>query len=447
LGAPLVRTGAHSAPRRVYSIEVRTPHARAERTSGSDASLPVRLGGRSSLLAWVVAWLVVLLYAAGICSNYLLERSAGLPSEHPMEDVVFLAGSGAFVVVGALLVAKRPANPISWIMAAIGLMAAIFPAGGAYAAYVMSTRGQPDALAVVGAWTQSWYWGLLLALAFVYLPLLFPDGRLLSRRWLPVAVLPGIGTLGIVVLGALTDTLHDSTAGYTVDNPIGIEGLAFVEDLPIFGLLSALFGVGLVGAVGSVVVRFRRSRGAERQQLKWFVFAVALLLTFPLEGFLPNIASNALFGLTIIAIPTAVGIAVLRYRLYDIDLLINRTLVYGPLTAMLIVVYLGGVISMEYAFRTLTGQGSQIAIVASTLAIAALFNPLRKRVQAFVDRRFYRRKYDAAKTLDAFSAKLRDETDLDALRNDLVGVVRETMQPAHVSLWLRPDQPQQETKG
>jgi hypothetical protein len=416
---------------------VSTPHDRPDLPTSSDASLPLRLRGRPSLLAWVVACLVVLLYAAGICANYLLERSAGLPSEHPVEDVVFLAGSGAFVVVGALLVAKRPTNPISWIMATIALMGANFPTGGTYAAYVMTTRGQPDALAVIGAWTQAWYWYLLIALAFVYLPLLFPDGRLLSRRWLPVAVLPGIGTVGMVVLGALTETLHDSVAGYTIDNPIGIEGLAFVEELPIFGVLTALFGVGLVGGVASVVVRFRRSRGVERQQMKWFVYAVALLLTIPLEGLLPDIVNNLLFGLTIIAIPTAVGIAVLRYRLYDIDLVINRTLVYGPLTATLVLFYVGGVVSLQYAFRAVTGQESQIAIVASTLAIAALFNPLRRRVQAFVDRRFYRRKYDAVKTLAAFSAKLRDETDLDALNAELVGVVRETMQPEHVSLWLR----------
>jgi hypothetical protein len=386
-----------------------------------------------------VAWIVVVLYVAGICANYLLERSAGLPSEHPLEDVVFVVGLGAFVVVGALLVAKRPANPISWIMAAIALMGAIFPTGGTYAAYVMTTRGQPDALAVVGAWTQAWYWYLLLALAFVYLPLLFPDGHLPSRRWLPVAVLPGIGTLGMVVLGALVETLHDSVAGYTINNPIGIEGLAPVEELPVFGVLTALFGVGFFGAIASVVVRFRRSRGIERQQMKWFVYAVALLLTFPLDAFLPDIVDNALFGVVVIAIPTAIGIGVLRYRLYDIDLVINRTLVYGALTVTLVLIYLGGVVSLQYAFRALTGQGSQIAIVASTLAIAALFNPLRRQVQAFVDRRFYRSKYDAAKTLEAFSAKLRDETDLDALSDDLVGVVRETMQPAHVSLWLRPD--------
>jgi hypothetical protein len=396
-------------------------------------------------LARAVGWLIVPLYVAGVCAIYLLERSAGVPPAYPMEDVVIRVGFGAFAVVGAVLVAKRPTNIIGWIMATVALMMAIFHAGLIYAVYVMATRGQPDALAVVGAWIGNWYWYLLLALTLIYVPLFFPDGRLPSHRWVPVAVLPGIGTLGTVVLGALTETLvlDPVVKGvhYRIENPIGIEGLGRVEDLPIFGLLTGLLFVGLVGAVASVVVRFRRSRGVERQQMKWFLYAVALMLAFPLEvvGYLPEIVSNVLFGVVLIALPTAIGIAVLRYRLYDIDLVINRTLVYGPLTAMLALLYLGGVVSMQYAFRTLTGQESQVAIVASTLAIAALFNPLRRRVQAFVDRRFYRRKYDARKTLEDFSTKLKNETDLESLNNDLVGVVRETMQPEHVSLWLRPD--------
>jgi hypothetical protein len=400
--------------------------------------------GWLSLLVRVAGWLIVPLYFAGICTSYLLERSAGLPTEHPVEDVVIRIGFGAFAVVGALLVAKRPTNLIGWIMATAALMVAIFHAGLIYAAYVMAIRGQPDALAVFGAWIGNWYWYLLLGLAVIYLPLLFPDGRLPSRRWLPVAVLPGIATLGMVFLGALADTLVldpvVEDTHYRIDNPIGIEGLGEVEDLPVFGVLNSLVVVGVVGAAASVVVRFRRSRGVERQQMKWFVYTAALILLLaPVEGLLPDIVSNVLFGVVLIGLPTAIGIAVLRYRLYDIDLLINRTLVYGPLTAMLVLFYVGGVVSLQYAFRTLTGQESQIAVVASTLAIAALFNPLRRRVQAFVDRRFYRRKYDAARTLASFSAKLRDETDLDALNAELVSVVRETMQPEHVSLWLRPD--------
>jgi hypothetical protein len=388
--------------------------------------------------ARVAGWLIVPLYVAGVCTSYWFEYRAGLPDENPIEGVVLWVGFGAFAVVGAMLVAKRPTNLIGWMMAAVALMVAIFYAGGTYAAYVMSTRGQPDALTVVSAWVQTWYWSLLIAFAFVYLPLLFPDGRLPSRRWLPVAVLPGIATLSAVVLGALTDTLLiKGDENYRIENPIGIEGLAFVEDLAIFGVLNVLILVGIVGVVACVVVRFRRSRGIERQQMKWFLYAAALLLLAPAADSLPDIVSNVLFGVVLIAIPTAIGIAVLRYHLYDIDILINRTLVYGSLTVALVLIYVGGVVSLQYAFRAITGQESQIAIVASTLAIAALFNPLRRRVQAFVDRRFYRRKYDAAKTLEAFSAKLRDETDLDALNDELVGVVRVTMQPKHASLWLR----------
>jgi hypothetical protein len=201
-----------------------------------------------------------------------------------------------------------------------------------------------------------------------------------------------------------------------------------------------------LGAVISLVVRFLRARGDVRQQIKWFASAAALTVVWLIvfqqstRG-LPE-AIVALSGLLVIAsIPVATGIAILRYRLYDIDLIINRTLVYGSLTLMLALIYFGGVATTQAIFGALTGQEeqSQLAVVVSTLVIAALFMPLRRRIQSFIDRRFYRRKYDARKTLEAFSTKLRDETDLEALSDDLVGVVRETMQPAHVSLWLRPE--------
>jgi hypothetical protein len=199
-----------------------------------------------------------------------------------------------------------------------------------------------------------------------------------------------------------------------------------------------------------VYVRLGSAQGEERQQIKWFAYAATMLLsavflspvvgvTLAAIGVPWGVAIAIPIVLGLLAVPVAVGVAILRYRLYDIDRIINRTLVYGALTVVLIAVYIGGVVVLQRTFVALTGQQSTLAIVASTLLIAALFTPLRRRIQSFIDRRFYRRKYDARKTLETFSVQLRDETDLEALRGDLVGVVRETMQPAHVSLWLRPE--------
>lgn len=393
---------------------------------------------RGPLFARVAAWLVILVFVAGISVTAWLERRLGpLGENNPTEDAVVLIGFGMFAVVGALLVAKRPGNYIGWIMGATALMVGVFPALETYAAYEMATGGGPNAPAVVGAWANSWYWYLLLALVFVYLPLLFPDGRLLSRRWLPVAVLPGIGVVVMVVLGALADTLRGQTFDYRIDNPIGIEGLAPVEKLPVFGATGVLLGVGAVGAFASVVVRFWRSRGIERQQMKWFAFAAAPVLLVPLSFYVPLVIDALVFGWVLIGLPAAVGIAVLRYRLYDIDLVINRTLVYGSLTVCLALVYLGSVVGLQRLLSPMVGEGNQLSIVASTLLIAALFGPLRRRVQGIIDRRFYRTKYDARLMLEAYAAKLRDASDLERLEGDLVTMVRETVQPAHATFWLR----------
>jgi hypothetical protein len=192
--------------------------------------------------------------------------------------------------------------------------------------------------------------------------------------------------------------------------------------------------------------RLRWARGVERQQIKWPAYTVMMaaigsVLTYTIAEAVGarwlRSAGFVIFTVALVGLPTSVGIAIVRFRLYEIDRIINRTLVYVTLTATLVAVYVGGIVVLQGLVRALTGQESQLAIVASTLAVAALFSPLRRRIQAFIDRRFYRRKYDARKTLEAFSAKLRDETDLEALSDDLVGVVRETMQPKHVSLWLR----------
>jgi hypothetical protein len=398
--------------------------------------------------------LIVPLYVAGNCVFYFFRRGAGLGNgANLLDDVVGMVlnvGFGAFAVVGALLVAKRSTNLIGWIMAAIAFMVAIFNAGGAYATYVMVTRGQPDALAVVGAWTANCYWFVMLALALFYLPMLFPDGRLLSRRWLPVAVVAGIAASGFVLPRAFMDTLPLNEApGYEIDNPIGIEGVGSVENLPIFGvLLNGLLVIAFVGTAASVVVRFRRSRGVERLQMKWFVYVSVVFVGGSILTSVIGVATGlrwleqfsfVLSMVALVGLPIAVGIAILRYRLYDIDVVINRTLVYGLLTLLLALMYFGGIVLLQRVFVLLTGQQSTLAVVASTLLIAALFNPLRGRIQAFIDRAFYRRKYDARKTLETFSERLRDETDLEALNSEVVGVVRETIQPAHVSVWLRPE--------
>jgi len=250
-------------------------------------------------------------------------------------------------------------------------------------------------------------------------------------------------------MGALLSALSPgpiSVGVGPVRNPLSVESLpSFIKGV------ERVVNTLLFAAVISLFVRLRRARGIERQQIKWFVYATALticggILTYPVSeaigsqwlkwiGFVPFIVG-------VMAIPISMGIAVMRYRLYEIDILINRTLVYTLLTAILAALYFGGIVLSQRLFVTLTGQHSTLAVVASTLLIAALFNPLRRRIQGFVDRSFYRRKYDARKTWEAFSTKLRDETDLEALRGDLVGVVKETMQPAHVSVWLRPGTPE-----
>jgi hypothetical protein len=252
-------------------------------------------------------------------------------------------------------------------------------------------------------------------------------------------------TVASAVVGTISSAFSfRANAGLgPVQNPLGTEGFSNVYDA-VLTFLTLL----TVPAALSPFARLRRAGGVERQQIKWFAYAAAATVGgLVLAYMIPNSihtppwfewAAYALLIATTPAIPVSIGIAILRYRLFDIDRIINRTLVYGSLTVMLGATYFGSVVVLQQLFRTVSGQQSTVAVVASTLAIAALFNPLLRRVQSFVDRRFYRRKYDAAKTLEAFSSKMRDETNLDALGDDLVSVVREAMQPAHISLWLRP---------
>jgi hypothetical protein len=356
------------------------------------------------------------------------------------QDSSLLLAFAAFMAVGAVIVAHRPGNAVGWVFSAIGLLTATGVLATEYAAYVSRTRpGSPPGV-VLAAWYTSWWWYPTLVLVLVVTPLLFPTGRLLSARWRPVAVATAAGTAAICALSALQPTLQDED--HPVRNPIG---LAWVPDPEEGALGTVLFGLLLLcsaAAVVSVVLRFRRSRGVERQQLKWFTYAVALTSLFvALTDLLPQSGVvDALYGLVVALVPVAAGVAVLRYRLYDIDRLVNRTLVYGALTALLGAVYAGAVLILGQLFGGVGANPPSWAVAGATLAVAALFQPARRRTQAVVDRRFNRRKYDAAETIQAFSTRLRDQIDLDTLAAELLAVVDQTMEPTRVSLWLRPTQ-------
>jgi hypothetical protein len=361
------------------------------------------------------------------------------------QGMAFLFAVLASALVGAVVASRRHQNPIGWFFLVSATSFAVGEATFRYAVYglVIDPGSLPAARAM--AWPQTWLWAPGVAFVIIFLPLYFPNGRLLSPRWRPVLWLAIALSLSFAFFSAFMPGTVSDVPG--VSNPLGIEALR-----PVLRVLEVvmvwMFPIVVFLSVASLVVRFWRSLGEERQQMKWFTYAVAAMFGMILLTNVLDAMNSALFAivdfvtsLVFASIPVATGIAVLRYRLYDIDLLINRTLVYGALTALLVTMYVGTVVVLQELFRAVTGQESQLAIVASTLAVAALFNPLRRRIQSFIDRRFYRRKYDAAKTLEAFSTRLRNETDLEALNNELVGVVRETMQPAHVSLWLRPDTP------
>jgi hypothetical protein len=395
-------------------------------------------GTRAVWLAWSL-WAVCVALTA--LSLLLMVLNLSRPNTHIFD---WWLGNALVVVdatVGAIVASRRPENPVGWLLCLSGVAVGTSSFASQYAIHALLARPGSLPAGEALAWIAAWQLPVMIGLQVSYL-LLFPTGRLPSRRWRWTAWLVVAFVLAGVVLSAFSPGAYLGSLG-PIRNPLGIEGLTGAYKALLYAGAPLLFGA----AVLSLFVRLRRAEGLERQQLKWFAYAAAMfalgivLIVIPLAIDTPSWfvrAATAVFTAAGTTVPVAIGIAILRYRLYDIDRIINRTLVYGSLTALLAVVYLGGVISSQYAFRTLTGQGSQLAIVASTLAIAALFNPLRKRIQAFVDRRFYRSRYDAARTLEAFSARLRDETDLEALNDDLVGVVAETMQPAHASLWLRP---------
>ena len=392
-----------------------------------------------------VAWSILTLSLVPVGAGFLLvaEGNAGLAlsgetgaglglSEEVLSRLAFIP----FGIVGAVIVARQPGNTIGWLCCAIGLGTSLFQFMEDYAFNALA-RDLPGgvALAILGASP----WSALLGLIGIFLPLLFPTGRLPSPRWRPVAWAAAVVITAATVLFALRPIRLFENPSFPV-NPLGIESAAATVELA-GSVALALIGLLAFLAAASVVIRFRRASGVERQQLKWFAYAAALLAAFfsisvvfePQGGL-----ADVLFFVSFALVPAAIGVAILRYRLYDIDRLINRTLVYGLLTALLAGLYGGFVLVLGQVFGGVGGNPPSWAVAGATLSVAAVFQPARRRIQGVVDRRFNRRKYDAAKTVEAFTTRLRDELDLDTLSAELLAVVDQTMQPTRSSLWLRP---------
>jgi hypothetical protein len=422
-----------------------------ERSSTRDrAVVRTRTGGAYWYLAWSLAGISFALFLAGVVLTVLSLPVAPAPrSPGGWGDAGAFGGLAiflpflAFPLVGALIASRRPRNPIGWICLTAGLFWMLIVLGDSLPPGASPYPVTTDAL-------LQWVWVPPVGLLGIYMILLFPDGRLPSRRWRPLAWLSGVSMILASVV--LTIVPGDLPGRPGVRNPFGLEGHPVVAQ--VLPSVIALLPLCIVASAVSLVWRYRRSGGEVRQQIKWVAFAASFvglsygatllaglflapeaLATEQVPPWMALMQTAVLVSYA--GIPIAVGVAILRYRLYDIDLLINRALVYTVLTATLVLVYVGGVVGTQYVLRVLSGQESQLAVVASTLAIAALFGPLRRRVQGFVDRRFYREKYDARKALGDFSARLRDETDLDSLGDAVVAAVRQTVQPEHASLWLR----------
>jgi hypothetical protein len=406
------------------------------KTDGSGAGpLSTRASRWVVLSAWAFSLALVVL---GIL---LTVANRSIDNDIAPYTVNLVVAALAFSTVGVLVAYRRRENPIGWLLLGAGILYATELCAGNYSVYTLVT--DPGSLpgAPVAAWLTAWVWisgGSLVLFIFLF----FPDGKLPSVRWRPVAWLVLLNAaLSVAPFAFAPGPLEGFYEGAPVANPVGIQGSERLLDLGARVTIVLLVPIS-ISLILAFIVRFRRAYGEERQQIKWvaygvavFAFAVIVVSVWPaLDG---STVGSVLFLAGFTAIPSAMALAILKYRLYDIDVVINLTLVYGVLTATLMLAYGVSIALLQGTMIALTGQSSQLAVVASTLVIAALFNPLRGRMQTFVDRRFYRKKYDAARTLKAFGDRLRDETDLEELNDHLVAVVRETLQPSHVSLWLK----------
>ena len=386
----------------------------------------------------VLAWALLALTLASL----VLAVAIAVAADQPLSNgLVAAVATAVWAGVGAALALLRPRNAVGWLLLATGVALGLSLAGGAYVDW---SHARDDELTAtpLAAWASSLGWLVVIAFLIPRVMLVFPDGKPPTRRWRVVAFAQYLVLAGLTVAALRPGPLPDGDYK-RYDNPVGIGALAFLDRID-----SRAGGVGIpvllfatLGAAAALIIRFRRSRGTERQQLKLVAWAVGLIVLLWVGGSLlpAGVVQNAveIVGVTGLAFaPLTILAAVLRYRLYDIDTVISKTIVYATVTIVLGAAYVGLVLVGQAVFSTFAG-GSNLAIAASTLVVAALFLPLRSRVQHFVDRRFYRRRYDAQRTLESFGARLREQIDLGTLEHDLRGVVTETMQPAHASVWLR----------
>jgi hypothetical protein len=410
----------------------------------------------SRAAAWAAFAVCVALFGVSVGFGWLSRSLAGGDASWSgggvLATVLFVLAVFTYPVAGVLIATRRPGNRIGWLLLAIGLGWGVSNATS-YSDYALVLHHHVPAATTVAAVGSS-FWIVPIVLTGTFLLLLFPNGRLPGPRWRPVAWLSGAA----IVVGVLSEVLTPgkmTQAGYpATTNPYGVPALgAVVADAKLAIILVPLL---MVASAAALIVRFCRARGDARRQIKWLAAAAGLVavtyavvelisvIAYPSSPHAPAwlLVSQGIALVSFGLIPAAIGIAILRHRLFDIDVIVRKTLVYAVLVACLAGIYLAGVYAIEAVVRSVSGRSSTLAVTLSTLAVALAFQPLRRRIQATVDRRFYRAGYDAGRTLDAFSVRLRDQIDLDTLSSDVLAVVGESLHPAHAALWLRPTEEQ-----
>ena len=380
-----------------------------------------------------------LFFGAGVWFSVLVGRG---PDESLTEAIVLSVALYAYLAVGLVLLRKLPRNPLGWTMTAVGFLTSVGTLATSYSEYALAPPGHDVPLATFAAWINSWWWFPTITMVFLFVPLLFPNGTPLTPRWRWLTR----ASVGLLIGMLLTAPLNPELAGeeYRVANPIGVAAVGDIEESVLGSVVFFVLLACTVLALISQILRFRRSRGVERQQMKWFVFGCFVIISLTLVEELAKVFgfahiipdSNIVFGFAVALLPVTIGLAALKYRLYDIDRIISRTLSYGLLSAVLLALYLGAVTGLTTLTAPVTRESTP-AVAAATLLAAAAFGPARRRIQSVVDRRFNRARYDAARTIDQFRSHLRDELDLASITASVQDVVDDTVQPSRVVVWLR----------